>query len=538
MSICRETNKREFSDDILLTELRRDYGLEPVNNVNAGLVICSEVFNEPTYITNLTKIKPGLDENSQGVFIFGDSNIPLQWTFTGNTDTFSGYTGASFYYELYERDFEETQTGVDSITGDVKTNLFTTRTIYNGNQSFTSLITPQSFISNIDFTNRDTEYLVKGYYQFTTKECLIPQNINTKEGNSNVYNEERDWYLVTVTNPQQPRLGPFDLNVDLTPGILTVNRVTRDNVDDVLDLPNEEYTFSVPQTTDISNNCRLVTDQLTLGGDPTMFSLSNTPENDNIMVVVNGITLSPLDYTLSGSVITLSVGLTADDIITATYLDCDAEFSSLESENYQILSAITSGATSAVTTSDKVFYNTDFNKYEYYLETSPEEPENIILYLNGIRLTYGLDFYQSVSNPKRLIFDSATLNINDIVYIVYLVGDGDVEGDLGTVEISSPSVTWRVPPTTVNDITDGYFRVEVTEDSDISYSSPIFTTEVNYVDGVGDYATVTTGLEANKNYIYRIINYKRYYGLLNNIFTTTNISINGKIITNNLINAY
>ncbi|MDB4326202.1 hypothetical protein N9966_00135 [bacterium] len=114
--------------------------------------------------------------------------------------------------------------------------------------------------------------------------------------------------------------------------------------------------------TESSNSCKLVNETLTI--DPpssNLFTISQKPSPNTLLVSVNGITLSDLDYTISAdTIIVLTETLDPNrDIITASYLDCETDLNTIYSEKYQILSAITSGPTSAVTTSDKVYYNTE-----------------------------------------------------------------------------------------------------------------------------------------------------------------------------------
>jgi len=256
------------------------------------------------------------------------------------------------------------------------------------------------------------------------------------------------------------------------------------------------------------------------------------------MISVNGVTLSPMDYEVTNkTVIRLVQPLTPlKDIITATYIQCDQELNSVYAEQYEILSAITSGTTASI--GDKVFYNTDQNKFEYYMDFEPEDGRNILLYLNGIKLTYGLDFYMSTTIANRIIFDSVNLTIGDIIYLVY-TSEGNLTGDYDLVN-GDISLEWETSSIVVNDRLNGEFIVEITESSDTNFSSTGKTqTIVEYEDEQTRYSSpIPQTLQANTNYIWRVISNKVYNGLLGNIFNTSTISRTGKFYTNNEINSY
>jgi hypothetical protein len=173
------------------------------------------------------------------------------------------------------------------------------------------------------------------------------------------------------------------------------------------------------------------------------------------------------------------------------------------------------------------------------MDYQPEEAQNIILYLNGVKLTYGLDFYISTSVNNRIIFDGVSLVVSDILYLVYAT-DGYLSGDYELVT-SDTILEWDTTiPTIVSDRLDGQFLVEITDSSDPKFTSTGKTQSiVTYADNVSRYSIgIPEILEANKNYIWRVISNKVYSGLLGNIFNTYNTSKTGKFYTNNEINSY
>ena len=233
---------------------------------------------------------------------------------------------------------------------------------------------------------------------------------------------------------------------------------------------------------------------------------------------------------------------------TLSIFDChlfaDLNLDTIDSEEYQVLSAITSGLTPAVTTTDKIYYNTEQNKYAYYLDYNPADADTTMMFfLNGVNLTYGVDFYMSISVENRVIIDGINLSLSDIIYVVYNVSGG-LEGDYETIKTKETSLAWYSNNITVNDRLDGYFIVDVTESNDPNFTSTGVTTglTVNYLNQQFNYtvslAEQEVNLKANKEYIWRVNSNKVYSGILDNIFITSNVSRTGKFKTNNEINSY
>jgi len=536
MSICdKNIIKTPFSEELILENIKKDYGLFNTNNINPGVEMCVEVFNGPTFNSNFIKLTTGLTETSLGVFNITNNDLTFNYTFTGNLDTLTAYTG-NFEYQIYARNIENPPRVVDNVTGLVPdAPIFSETLVYSASTPF-SAITNSGFtyLETITIAKAQEEYILNSNFSFYNNECLFDKFIITPNL-KNIYEDNTSLYFVTLLDPDIPALGPFTPIEPKTPRILTVNRTNS--------FKEETYVFSVPQEIDSNNiKCELVTENLTIG--PAIFSaftLSYTPVNSTLMVSVNGITLSDLDYTISENVIlTLSQNLDPNkDILTVFYLVCNKDLDIIRSENY-LITGVTSGSTSAYTPTEKVYYNTDHNTFEYYTEYDPQDNENTILFLNGVKLTYGFDYYYSITVNNRIIFDGVTLSPNDIINVIYnssKIG----EGDYGFINVPGNSLEWRVNPTLVTDRFNGNFLVEVTESFDKTFTSTATTKQitVDYSNGQTIYeTTIPTGLTANNTYIWRVTNNKVYSGLDDNIFTTTNISKVGKFSLGNGINSY
>lgn len=536
MSICdKNIVKTQVNDELILENIKKDYGLFNINNINPNVEMCAEVFNGPTFNSNFTKLVTGLTETSIGVFNVTNNDLIFSYTFTGNTDTVTAYTG-NFEYQIYARNVENPPNVVDNVTGLVPTPpIFSETLIYSAS-------TPFSAITNSGFTYLDTitigrseqEYVFNSNYSFYNNDCLFDKFIVT-DNLKNIYDEKTSLYFVTLLDPDKPILGPFTSQPVKTPRTLTVNRTNVAN--------EETYVFAVPQEVDSNNiKCELITENLTIG--KAIFSastLSYIPVNSSLMVSVNGITLSNADYTISeNSILTLSQNLDPKkDILTVTYLTCDNTLDIIKSENY-LITGITSGSTSAYTPTEKVYYNTDHNTYEYYTEYDPTVIENTLLFINGIKLTYGFDYYYSVSVNNRIIFDGINLLPNDIIHIIYTSSKIN-EGNYGLINSPNNILEWKVNPTLVSNRFNGNFLVEVTDSTDKTFTSTATTKQiiVDYVNGGTNYTTqIPSGLTANETYIWRVTSNKVYSGLTDNIFTTKSISKVGKFSSGNGINSY
>lgn len=541
MSICSENIVPVvFSEEIATLNIKKKYGLYPINDINPEVNICPEIFQGPIYYTNFTKLQTGLTENSIGVFNLTNTNISANFTFTGNTDTLTAYTGY-FEYRVYDRSLDFIPPQVNVINGVANSSsfqIFSNKVTYSASTPYSAItVTPYTLSQDFSFLPKiDQEYILNSNNKFIRKECTFKNTSYTEPNLGPNYNGDSSWYFVTLVNPSIPILGPFVAEPPKSPEILTVREVT--NPDD-----KQTYIYAVPQETRIDNKCQFVNETLTINPiNGTLFSISNVPSPNTLLIAVNGITLSESDYSISAdTIITLTQPLDVKrDIITASYLDCEIDLDTIYSEQYQVVSAVTSGVTSAVTTTDKVYYNTEQNKYEYYLDYEPGDPEtDMSFFLNGVKLTYGIDFYQSTTVSNRIILDGITLAISDIIYVVYS-SSGQLEGDYEVIT-SSTILQWRVNATEVNDRLDGNFLVDITESSDPNFTSTGITTgiTVNYIDGQSEYFTeIPDTVEANKSYIWRVNSKKVYSGILDNIFITNSVSRIGKFMTNNTINSY
>jgi hypothetical protein len=205
---------------------------------------------------------------------------------------------------------------------------------------------------------------------------------------------------------------------------------------------------------------------------------------------------------------------------------------SLFADLYLITSTINSGATGTQSVSERVFFNTTHSKYEYYLLTSPVS--DVILTINGSMLTKDIEYYLSGSDNRRVIL-GVTIKVGDIIEAFYQPSNA-VNGGIST---NSPIISWSINNAPSD--TNGKFTIEVTDPSDLSYSSLIYSEELDYVLGEKTYSkliTLTNAVAGDK-FIYRVKNEKFYTPILGEIIYTYSYSDNNKIeILTNAGNSY
>jgi hypothetical protein len=484
------------------TPLDRDLGLSNIYNVNPVTNFCFEPFNGPTYwvsgatkpVTGSTTPCSGTPTNCYSVYNFSEVNdIDLGFNFTGSTD-YTGYTG-NFCYKIYNR------------TNFSLNNAF--KTLNNVTPSFEkchefSAITSTTIndiisLGELPLTN--TEYMLRSYYKFTPKEC-VKRKIDTWENSNqlNNFNFDYDWYFITVTNPAKPTISKTFANI--------VDRVT------------------MIQETIKGSNFK------------NYFNLANQPIGNEINLYVNGVLLTPtLDYTMDNSlyprttpIVNISSGnIESRDIITIVYLIGPESFQTAISvpsnELFKIDTFQVTGFTNGVTASTTNIVNNNIVKgtQEVFLTSNFDYESTVVAMVNGLKLFDGIEFYKSTTTPNKIIFNPnyITIKEGDILSFWYFKTNLDSYNNLGTLDKDSVILQWNVTPIIEQIRNEGYFTVEVTEESDTNWTSLFSTTKVEYNTTETTYSTNVTNLDVNKDYKFRVIFEKIYKNMLNEDITTS-----------------
>ena len=439
----------------------------------------------------------GMTLNNSNVHLLtGQTEFDLSFEFTANTESFNE-TNALFKYDIYkfspELGYFPNQP--------VYSSEFLKWDSISGTSAYTTSITASSI-------NPDGQYIVKGQYTHdvcTEFATLLGYNYSTAISGAGgeiygQYQPTRDFYFVALNKADEPTLNSANNQDGGTVGSLTV-------------------------------------DSIVLDGTLTEFRLPFT--NGDMLIALNGLTLSPnLDYSFNNigendgefSLITLSADTINGDILTFTYSNKSVDSNSITSNVFDIDTTIVSGSTNGEG-SNSVYFNTDTSKYEIFLSMTPVDGNDIGITLNGATLANSIDYYQSTSNPKRVIL-SGDIIVNDIINAYYNTNTNVQGNQFGTTML----VNWTIPNAPID--TNGLFTVEVA--SDTNFTTIISSATTVYDIGSTAYAANINlvGNLGDKQY-YRVKNEKKFNTLCNETLTTSAYSENVEItIQTNQNNAY
>ena len=456
---------------------------------------------------------PNITNTSNGVYLFDTttaSTLPLSFNFTGNVDVFTA-TSASFKYEVYKYD---NNIGVFALPPVYKSGL-------SGYSSFSATNILQTAVP-LSGLSLDGDYLIKGYYEAnacTDFLSRLNKKIDTvvynRNGTYQLYIPETDFYFVGITTAESPQFQQSQSNdlefYDALPLYQQVI-VVDDTIRYVEFVDNDNYEES-----------------------PTLYSrtgatftLSSEYLGD-VFVTLNGLTLAKdIDYTLTGTVLTFFGSVIEGDIITIVYTRTSNQ--TIVSNGIQITNSIVSGTTNNQD-SNKAYYNTTTSKYEVYTDNQILDGSRIILILNGITLTYNIDYYLSTSNKKRIILNG-NIMVGDIINIIYYPVANIVDG----ITRNNNFINWYIP--TPPQTSNGEFSLEYSNSG--SFSTYTVNSTIPYQTLVTDYTSVLnlTG-SVGTSWYYRVKNVKNYQSICGDIISSTAYSETVRVqIQSNSINSY
>jgi hypothetical protein len=319
------------------------------------------------------------------------------------------------------------------------------------------------------------EFLIKSYWDYDVNTLLAKKQKIRKESISTykrgelygLYVPETDWYFISLYEASKP-----NFNNSTAP------------------IPNSVGTL-------------VVSSQLTQSGNTKYYirGLSQPIVSFNGSVLANNIEYSAVTSGSSKYLI-LSFEPLDNQILTYAYIDNGAE-NDLIPDLYTITDTIKSGSTGTQLPTDRVFYNTTENKYEFYLISEPAS--DVLLTINGSVLTNNVEYYISTSNVRRIILEE-NIKKGDIIEAFYQP-KASVNGGIRT---NSPNISWFIdtPPLSVN----GKFTIEFTDVDDNNFENVIYSFEIDYIVSQKSYSknVVLTNAKAGDKFIYRIKNEKFY----------------------------
>jgi hypothetical protein len=218
----------------------------------------------------------------------------------------------------------------------------------------------------------------------------------------------------------------------------------------------------------------------------------------------------------------------SDDIITVIYTTSGGN--NLMGDNINVNSPIVSGVTNNEW-SNNPYFDTSTGKYEIFTTVTPSEGGSIIVMINGATLANGVDYYQSITNPKRIILEGNLL-ISDIITIMYFPKTNVING----LNTNEPTIIWNIsnPPQLVN----GVFTLEVSTGK--TFTNFFSTGDTNYVIGQTVYSDsfIASGNVGTTLY-YRVKNEKQYETICGDIISSIAYSETiPLVIQTNAINSY
>lgn len=478
-------------------------GLRNRDNVNVSMSSDMSVFNSPIFeLMGASKLDCTGATSGTSYVISTATTISLTFDFTGNTSSFSAVS-ADFKYEIYK---------YNNLIGEfIENPVYKSELIRYSGFSGTNQTIQNIPVSSISM---DGDYLVKGYYEFGNQTDFLSKlgkKIDTsiyKNGSEyGLYNPDLDYYFIAINKPDEPVFVINDSNT------LPSNKLQQQII--LPELINPVY----------DDNGDLVISKTQ--GYTTFIMTSNYV--GDFIVTLNGLVLAnDVDYSFSGNLVTLNSEIYYDDIVTIIYTTADS--TNLVCDNIFVNTNVLSGVTNGEG-SNYYYYNTDTSKYEIYTKVSPNNGDTIIVMINGVTLANNIDYYQSITNSKRIILEGDLVK-DDIITIAYFPNTSVVYGLI----TSNPFISWIIdnPPQIIN----GNFELEVSPNTE--FSTITFSDSTDYVLNTTAYGLgiTITGPIGTQLY-YRVKNKKNYVTICGDIINSVTYSeIIPITIQSNSINSY
>ena len=519
----------DFNNDGLIFSVRKPYGVTILNvdlciDLNLSVKAPCTGGTSTECFSLASKTYPVLTSGSTGVYLIdrNQTSATIDFNFIFSGASFSSFTddrNIVFKYDIYRYNKTSTtfrQPPLYISSAFTKKDFKLDAGTYRLNQKI-----PQTQLS------LDSDYLIKGsfvvndltdYGKALGKVFVTPTTIKGSE--NSLYDRTWDWYFVANYKADTPLLSQSESpRPELNS--LVVNSI----------LVSCETVSSVSLITS-------ATTATTICNTGTTYVLGRSINGD-VIVSLNGSVLSlNQDYALSADtnglgqtvlVLNLNTGTTTGDVITYAFVRSN-NANNFRYEQLDVTTPIPSGTTGNQGLK-RVYFNTTTGKFEIYTEMIPLQNSSIYVAINGVVLANKLDYYQSTTNPKRIILEGTLLN-NDEVTIYYNTAPTVV----GDVYSNPQNIAWGLPIAPQDN--DGYFVLEISPDPLFSAVTQSATT--NYITGVVAYsANISITGSVNTTLYYRVKNRREYETLCGDKINSEAVSeIVPIIIRNNAINSY
>jgi hypothetical protein len=468
--------------DINNQELKRDLGLSNIYNVNTTTNFCFEGFNGPTYgISGATKPTVGLTSgctsgvtDCYAVYNLSElDNFTLTFNLSGSTD-YTGYTG-SFCYKMFPR-------GTYIISDPL---LLETVNVINNLTPIRERCVPFSLISGDTITDNvsiaslpisDNDIMIRTYYQFSSKKCSVGSAYNTWNSVTqfNQFDFDNDWYFITTIEPSEPY-------------------IIKEAIDTLEQSEVRQQRYSPP-------------------GPSTTIKLDTNPAGTDVLFFMNGVV--KLVYIVSPQSQELVNGSPSQDLFKI--------------DQFKV-TGFTSGLTASTT---NIVNNTPIGTQEIYLQEDFNPTDTMMLFVNGVSLLEGTEYFKSRTSNNRIILnpDLTEIRVGDMIVVWYFKTRSIFNGDLGSLDTDSVTIKWGADPFIQPAFNNGRFIVEIKyeeDDWDTLYASD--TTE--QITNQTSYNLTFSNLDLKKKYNYRIVFEKTYLSQLNNDVITKSYSDEGRFDT-------
>lgn len=494
-----------YSSTNMVYYLTKPYGVTSISvdicmdiSLSGGAGLCTGGTCSATCVTLDSVTYPALTSSSGNVFVIDDEagvdDIDFYLVFSDDS-VFDAPRNAKFRYDIYK---------YSSASG-----RFPKPIVYHAGWYTRADVPTNNKLETIevDQLELDGDYIIKGYWEVdvtTEYRSELGDKINTANTLATqqvaTYNRDYDPYFTVSYSASTPIFSLNDAGVPRL-GALRVISFIADGT----------------------------TDMFRIGGDIS----------GSVIVDLNGVTMARnLDYTITGSTsasggtitnMTFLSPIITGDVITFTYVS-DGASNSFKVDTISVVAPITSGATGGQAKANP-YYNTTEGKYEIYTTLIPVNPSELYVTVNGVTLANNIDYYQSISNPKRIILEGNLFG-GDIINIYYLAY-AEISD---SVWFREQPILWTIarPPQEVN----GLFTVEVSNADDFLTITQTATTE--YVIGQINYRDeITFSGTVGQTYYYRVKNEKNYETMCGDVITSEAYSEVVPIIVRvNSINSY
>ena len=343
--------------------------------------------------------------------------------------------------------------------------------------------------------------------------------INNRIYQHNLYYSPSDHTFIAVSNPPQPKLVQQNTTKLINSEELGENTNTTQEIELVVE--------SLPVTSSGDSKYYLTQDPigdvtLSLNGVVLQKDIEYTHDKREIDIVV--------DRTVAGS-----VNIDLSDNLVVSYIKGSGVVG-LVSEAATVPASITEGGIIRDVNYSTFNHNTVKGNYEYYTDQPMDRSKesdlaNLVVLLNGERLTPNKDYYRSNTLDRLIIFNTGiTLTTGDVVSIYYLTNLlGQESQSLGS---STKEIVWTVSPAPLTD--NGYFEVQVTWSGDTNFISASTYNTTGYRPDVATYqTTIGPFTEANKRYLYRVVNHRTFISASASTISTSATSLTNKFDTLN-----